>query len=79
MVGAKPPREGGVQLLVACYRSFIYHESTWDLLALVILGGGVGTTYRTTHKVLGRRWLIVSLSALVLAAVIAAIIALARR
>lgn len=66
-------------LVAACYRSFVLHESTWDLLALVILGGGVGTTYQATHKILGRRWLVVFVSAFVLAAVIAALIALARR
>jgi hypothetical protein len=66
-------------LLAACYRSFVLHESTWDLLALVILGGGVGTTYQATHKILGRRWLVVFVSAFVVGAVIAALIALVRR
>jgi hypothetical protein len=66
-------------LIAACYRSFVLHESTWDLLALVILGGGVSTTYQATHKVLGRRWLLVSVSAFVLAAVVAVLIALVRR
>jgi hypothetical protein len=29
-------------LLLVGYRSFVHHESSWDLFALVILGGGVG-------------------------------------
>ena len=66
-------------LLVACFRSFVYHQSTWDLLALVILGGGVATTYQATHKVLGRRWLIVFVSVFLFGALIAAVIALVRR
>ena len=68
----------GLLLLVA-YRSFIHHESSWDLFALVILGGGVGTVYQATHKVVGRRRLVASLSTFVLAAVVAVVIALVRR
>ena len=61
-------------LLLVGYRSFVLHESNWDLFALVILGGGVGTAYQATHKVLGRRWLFASVSVFVLAAVAAAVL-----
>jgi hypothetical protein len=45
----------GLLVLVA-YRSFVHHESPWDLLLLVILGGGVGTAYQGRHRVRrGRR------------------------
>jgi hypothetical protein len=63
----------GLLLLVA-YRSFVHHESSWDLFALVILGGGVGTVYQATHQVVGRRRLLVSMSTFVAAAVLAAVL-----
>ena len=40
----------GILALVA-YRSFVLHESGWDLLALVILGGVVTTAYQGIHGV----------------------------
>src|SRR5258708_40045113 len=64
----------GLLLLVA-YRSFMHHESPWDLLLLVILGGGVGTAYQTFHRVLGKRWVIISLLAIAIAAALPAIMA----
>lgn len=61
----------GLLLLVA-YRSFVHKEAPWDLLALVILGGGVGTLYQGWHRVLSRQWLWLSLAALSSAAALAA-------
>ena len=63
----------GILVLVA-YRSFVHHESPWDLLLLVVLGGGVGTAYQGTHRVLSKRWAVTSLLAIVVAAALAAII-----
>jgi hypothetical protein len=63
----------GILALVA-YRSFVLHESGWDLLALVILGGVVTTAYQGIHGVLNRQWaatcLLTAISAGALAAVI---------
>lgn len=67
----------GLLVLVA-YRSFVNHESPWDLLLLVVLGGGVGTAYQGWHRVLSKRWAVASLLAVVVAAVLAAIIACLR-
>jgi uncharacterized membrane protein HdeD (DUF308 family) len=64
----------GLLALVA-YRSFARHESPWDLLALVILGGAVGTVYQGYHHVLSKHWILSSVLALALAIVVAVVIA----
>jgi tryptophan-rich sensory protein len=62
-------------LAVVAYRSFARHESPWDLLALVILGGGVGTAYQGFHRVLSRPWAVASLLAVGVAAALAVLLA----
>ena len=42
-------------LLIAAYRSFVERQATWDLLALVIVGGLVGWAYRAANRVLDRQ------------------------
>jgi hypothetical protein len=66
-------------LVLVGYRSFVYHESSWDLLALVVLGGGVGTAYQSFHRVLSTRWVIASLLAVLMAAALAAMMVWFRR
>ena len=68
----------GLLVLVA-YRSFVHHESSWDLLALVVLGGGVGTAYQSFHRVLSARWAIASFLAVLIAAALAATMVWLRR
>jgi hypothetical protein len=63
----------GLLVLVA-YRAFVHHQSSWDLLALVVLGGGVGTAYQGAHRVLSKGWVVAALVAILLAALLAAII-----
>jgi hypothetical protein len=60
-------------LALVGYRSFVHHESPWDLLLLVVLGGGVGTAYQSFHRVFSKHWARASLLAVVVAAVLAAI------
>lgn len=60
-------------LIVVAYRSFVWRESSWDLLALVILGGLVTTLYQWFHKVLTRRWVFVALIGALLAAAVAVV------
>jgi uncharacterized protein DUF6442 len=67
----------GLLVVVAC-RSFIWRQSSWDLLALVVLSGVVTTLYQWTHNVLTRHWLIVTIVAALLAAVVAVVSALLR-
>jgi len=66
-------------LAAVAVRSFVAHEASWDLLALVILGGIVGTVVRMRRRVLNKRWLAVALAAVALAAVVAAISLLGTR
>lgn len=66
-------------LALVMYRSFVHHESPWDLLALIILGGVVGTAYQQSHHVLTKRWMYASIVAIAAAAVIAVVIVLLRR
>src|SRR4051812_42008920 len=65
-------------LVVVAYRSLVHRESAWDLLALVVLGGVVGTAYQATHRVLSKYWAVASLAAVLLAAALAAVIAFFR-
>lgn len=67
----------GLLVVVAC-RSFIWRQSSWDLLALVVLGGVVTTLYQWTHSVLSRHWVIVTVVAVLLAAVVAVVSVLLR-
>jgi hypothetical protein len=66
-------------LVSTAYRSFALHESAWDLLALVILGGAVTTLYQGKGRVLSRRWAIASAAAAVIALIFAGAFALGRR
>jgi hypothetical protein len=61
-------------LVIVAYRSLTLHESPWDLLALVVLGGGVAAAYQAFHNVLTRRWAVISLVSVVAAAALAALL-----
>jgi hypothetical protein len=65
-------------LIIVAYRGFARQESSWDLLGLVILSGGVTTFYQAIHKILSWRWGVVALVTGVAAAVIAGAIAVLR-
>ena len=66
-------------LVSTAYRSFVRHESSWDLIALVILGGAVAIFYQGRARVLSRRWAVASGAAALLALVIAIALVLVRR
>jgi hypothetical protein len=68
----------GVLVLVA-YRSFVHHESSWDLLALVILGGFVPNAYQAYKRILTVHWAKAQAIAIVAAAVLAILVVLVRR
>jgi hypothetical protein len=65
-------------LLSVAYRSFVREETSWDLLGLVVLGGLVATLYQGSARVLNRRWTVLSVAAIVLAVLLAAVMVLAR-
>jgi hypothetical protein len=58
-------------LLSVVYRGFVLNQSSWDLLALVILSSGVATLYQGTHKILDRRMLLPAIILMVSSALIA--------
>jgi FtsH-binding integral membrane protein len=62
-------------LAIVAYRSFAHGEAPWDLLALVVLGGLVGSAYRIQRRAVSGRWALVlgltAAVALALAAVVA--------
>ncbi len=60
----------GLLALVA-YRSFMHHESPWDLMALVVLGGVLTSAYQWFHKVLTAQWAATCLLAIVVAGALA--------
>jgi hypothetical protein len=60
-------------LAIVAYRSFVEGVSSWELLALVLIGGAVSALYRLWQRVLTRQ----ALLALALTAVVALAVAVA--
>lgn len=65
-------------LAIVAYRGFVRQESSWDLLALVVLSGFVTTLYQGVHKILSRRGVLVAITTGLVAAVIAVALAFLR-
>ncbi len=65
-------------LAIAGFRGLVQREASWELLALVVLSGGVTALYQARKRVLSRRWAAVVLGAVILAAVLAALITFLR-
>ena len=61
-------------LIIAAVRAF-NGEATWDLLALVVLGGFAGLAYRLEKRVVSPRWAAVLAATVVVAATIAVVLA----
>jgi hypothetical protein len=66
-------------LLVVAYRSFVERQASWDLLALVLLGGLVGTTYRLWHRAFTREAALVAGLTILVALVVGVLVALGIR
>ena len=66
-------------LVDVAIRSFLYKESCWDLLGLVVAGGVVTAAYQASHRVLTRRWAWTVLLVIGVAAVVAAVMGLVGR
>ena len=65
--------------LSTSYRTFVTHESSWDLLALVIAGGALASLYQGGQRVLSRRWGMMTVAAMVFALALATTLVLFRR
>jgi hypothetical protein len=66
-------------LLVVAYRSFVDRQPSWELLALVIVGGLAGTAYRLWHRAFTREAALVIGLTIVVALAVGALVALAVR
>ena len=58
-------------LVAVAYRAFVLRQTSWDLLGLVLVGGLVTTLYQASHRVLSRRWLVLTLMAMLAAIIVA--------
>jgi hypothetical protein len=64
---------------IVAWRSFVDGQASWELLALVVLGGIGGTAYRLRARVLTREALVVIGITMVAALVVGGFVALAVR
>ena len=65
-------------LLIASYRALMWNETTFDLLALVILGGIVSTWHQGVQGILTRRWALLAVVTALVAAIVAFALSLLR-
>jgi hypothetical protein len=63
-------------LLLIIFRSIAYHESNWDLFALVIISSFAATIYQIAHKTIAitRKWIVFFIAITLLAAIVSFII-----
>ena len=66
-------------LVEVVYRSYFRNESSWDLFALVFLGGGVATSYQRANKVFNAHSVRFAVIAMVVAAMVVAVLWLVAR
>jgi hypothetical protein len=66
-------------LAVVAYRSFADGEASWDLLALVVAGGGVALAHRLVKGAMTRRSALVLLGSAALAALTGLVMVVAGR
>jgi len=66
-------------LVIVAYRGFVLQQSSWDLLALVVLGGATATIYQGSNKVLSRYWVMATIAAVILAGLLALVFVLILR
>jgi hypothetical protein len=65
-------------LAIIAFRSFARNQSSWDLFALVLLGGGVNAAYQGWHRVLYRRWAVLTAVTVIVAAVLGVVMVVLR-
>jgi hypothetical protein len=66
-------------LVIVAYRSLVDRQASWDLLALVVLGGIVSVGYRRSRRALSRNALLVVGLTIAVAVVVGALVALGVR
>ena len=63
-------------LLIVAYRSLVERQASWDLLALVVLGGIVSVGYRLSRRALSRNALVAVALTIAVALVVGALVVL---
>lgn len=65
-------------LVLIVFRSIAYHETNWDLFALVVISSLVATIYQVVHKTItiSPKWIYFTLAVTLLAALVSAVITL---
>lgn len=58
-------------LVIVVYRGFFLQQSSWDLLALVVLGSAAATLYQGANKALSQRWIVASIVTFIVAGLLA--------
>jgi hypothetical protein len=66
-------------LAIVALRSFSRGEQPWDLMVLVFLGGVVNAGYQAIHRVIVRRWIVLTAITMIAAAVLAVLMVMLRR
>jgi len=66
-------------LVIVAYRSLVDRQASWDLLALVVLGGIVSVGYRMSRRALSRNALAVVGLTIAVAVVVGALVVLGVR
>lgn len=65
-------------LAVTAWRGLVRGEQLWEPLVLVIVGGGLTSFYQGAHRILHRRWAVLSLISVAVAVGLAIALELAR-
>lgn len=66
-------------LLSVAYRAYALKQASWDLLAIVILGGVVTTVYQRNQRILTLRWVRLTVFGVALAIAVAIVLVLSVR
>jgi hypothetical protein len=66
-------------LLIVAYRSFVDQQASWDLLALVVVGGIVSLGYRMWRRGLSRNTLVLVGVTIAIAVIVGALFAVGVR
>ncbi len=63
-------------LLLIIFRSIAYHESNWDLFALIVISSFAATIYQIAHKTItiSRKWIYFTIAITLIAAIVSFII-----
>ncbi|MCS7283100.1 MAG: hypothetical protein RMK65_11005 [Anaerolineae bacterium] len=62
-------------LVVIAYRGFLFQESLWDLMFLVILSSAVATLYQRSKQVLSQGWKRLAAIIFIVSVILAALLA----